>query len=427
MVFNLIAVLIIIYSCQNYKKAFFIYLIYKLVLVQNISLVSVPGLPVLTLDMCMSFWFLLLYLFRGSKKYDSHTTFPYTVPFALWIVSWLLSSIYSVAGFSTEITAVVRDVTSNIILIYLLWKLVDSEEDFRFLFKWITIAIFCTCLYGFIEFILQYNPLQNYEEHLMNDPTRTIDFSYTTFERGYRISSVFEHAIGAGLTWSLYIIAVIASKIKRGIKLPLEKFSYLTSLLCLICVFLTKMRSPLIFLGLGLLSCVNFKKKRFWIFLFITLGLGTLCLYAFRNNLTVLWSLFDSNAATEVKGSNLEQRQGQFEVAFQVIRNSPWFGVGQKYDNVLPPSLTSGLLGLESIWLQALVWNGYFGVITYAVWFYYIIFKVPLKYHDYTAMFVAIAYGITDTFSSLPGFNIYLLYLVIFYFIKSTRKYNWSK
>ncbi|MCD5467353.1 O-antigen ligase family protein [Lactobacillus delbrueckii subsp. bulgaricus] len=261
----------------------------------------------------------------------------------------------------------------------------------------------------------------------MNDPTRTIDFSYTTFARGYRISSVFEHAIGAGLTWSLYIIAVIASKIKRGIKLPLEKFSYLTSLLCLICVFLTKMRSPLIFLGLGLLSCVNFKKKRFWIFLFITLGLGTLCLYAFRNNLTVLWSLFDSNAATEVKGSNLEQRQGQFEVAFQVIRNSPWFGVGQKYDNVLPPSLTSGLLGLESIWLQALVWNGYFGVITYAVWFYYIIFKVPLKYHDYTAMFVAIAYGITDTFSSLPGFNIYLLYLVIFYFIKSTRKYNWSK
>ena len=69
MVFILIGFLIIVYALQRFKKGFFIYLAFKLLLVTNITLISMPGIPLLTLEDFMNIFFVLYYiLYFGSSQ-----------------------------------------------------------------------------------------------------------------------------------------------------------------------------------------------------------------------------------------------------------------------------------------------------------------------------------------------------------------------
>ena len=87
-------------------------------------------------------------------------------------------------------------------------------------------------------------------------------------------------------------------------------------------------------------------------------------------------------------------------------------------------SLIQSLLGLESIWLNDIVKYGILGVLADVIWLYYLIIKIPKYYQSSDAFWLSIAYAITITATSVPGFQIYLLYLVLFACLKSTSKYN---
>ena len=47
MIFTLIGIIIIIYSFKNFKRAFLWLLVYKLLLVTNITVIALPGIPLL--------------------------------------------------------------------------------------------------------------------------------------------------------------------------------------------------------------------------------------------------------------------------------------------------------------------------------------------------------------------------------------------
>ncbi|KRL26056.1 O-antigen ligase family protein [Limosilactobacillus mucosae] len=429
MIFGVISLIIILYSFFNYKNAFFAFLLYKIILVQNISFISIPGVPLLTADTVLSMWF-CIYYFLGGKKYKrTSVEMPYKVPLLIFCVVWFLSSVFSVDGFGSEITRYIQNVLDNVIMIFLIWNLVETKEDFKVLFKGITLIMFITCIYGFVEFLLQSNPLQQYEATLVQDPEKVIDYSYETENRGYRISSVFSHSIGAGLTWALYFITIVILKVKRNKKLPWQFFSTVTAILCFLCVFLTKMRSPLVFMGLSLLSVVDFRKKRFYYFLISALLIGICLVPLVQNNtLVVLKSLFNQSAAAQIQGSSLQQRIGQFQSGFQLLKYNPLVGLGDKFQSTVTDitqvALTQQLLGMESVWLSTMVEYGILGICAEFIWIGYFLIKIPRLYRSLDVFFVALSYVITISITSTPGFQIYLLYLSIFYLLKSTDFYR---
>lgn len=427
MIFTIVAFFIMISSFFNYKEAFFVFLSYKLILVQNITIISIPGVPLLTVDTMLTLWFALLYFLEGSKYSINVKPMPYGLPLIIFCIVWFLSSIVSIAGFGAEITRYIQDILNNVVVVFLIWRLVETKEDYCKLFKWFTLVLFITVIYGFAEFIMKSNPLQQYEQTIIGNSERLVDNSYDLKYRGYRVSSVFSHSIGAGITWALYVLTVVDLKVKYNIKkLPWQNFSVLTVICCVVCIFLTKMRSPLIFLGVGLLSVVDFRKKSFYKFLiFILITLIIIFPWISKLNLTVLYSLFNSTAATQVSGSSLQQRTGQFQSAFQLLQYSPILGLGSKFQDVMVnSSLVQSLLGLESIWLNDILKYGILGVIADVIWLYYLLIKVPKYYHSSSAFWLSLAYAITITITSTPGFQIYLLYLVLFAFFKFSDRYK---
>ena len=222
-------------------------------------------------------------------------------------------------------------------------------------------------------------------------------------------------------------LTIINLKVKHNIKkIPWQKFSILTAVFCTICIFLTKMRSPLLFLGIGLLGIIDFRKKSFYKFLLILIIMLIVILpWVGKLNLTVLYSLFNSSAAAQVSGSSLQQRNNQFQNAFTLLQYSPILGLGNKFQDTMANSnVVQNLLGLESIWLNDIVKYGILGVMADVIWFYYLIVKVPKYYHSTDVFWLSLAYAITITVTSTPGFQIYLLYLVLFGYLKFTHKYN---
>ena len=65
--FLIIAALLILYSLKNYKQGFFLFLAFRLFLNNNINLINLPGVPLLTLEVFMSIFFALLYVIKKKK------------------------------------------------------------------------------------------------------------------------------------------------------------------------------------------------------------------------------------------------------------------------------------------------------------------------------------------------------------------------
>jgi hypothetical protein len=124
----------------------------------------------------------------------------------------------------------------NVLIIWVAWEILQTEKDFEYLFKLITVVIFISCIYGLFEFIIAKNPLQLYEATLNGDVSKVINFAYSTSGRGYRINSIFEHAIGAGINWSIYLGFVLYSVINVKRKLPYNALSIVTACLCCFCI-----------------------------------------------------------------------------------------------------------------------------------------------------------------------------------------------
>ena len=421
MILSIIGLCILLYSLARFRKGLILFLIYKIVLVQNITLISIPGIPLLTLDDFMTIAILVIYAFKRKKLRRTKQSFPFRNPFILFAVSWLLSSLFAAAGFGAEITRFIRNITGNLLLIVLIWEQIDKEEDFKRLYRGITILVFISCIYGLIEYMLGRNPIVEYEATLISDAERVINYSYDTVGRGYRIQSFFEHCIGAGMSWAMYFSFVITKVVKGKKQLPYHKLSVLTAALCIPCIILTKMRSPLLFLILCSLLFIDFKRRKFYSLAIVGV-FGLIIIFPMiTENINILLSFFSRDAQNSISGSNLNMRLEQFQTALQVVKSSPLIGFGEKYRNVLDRFAIRKLYGLESIWLSSLVMYGFIGVITNIIMAYYSIVIIPKVKKCPNARILAVAYWVVASLTSTPGFNMFLYYILYFFFLKEIR------
>ncbi len=429
MIFILAGLLIIIYSLQHYKKGLCIYLAFKLLLVTNITLISLPGLPLLTLEDFMNMFFVCYFILMNRKRCRKDPKFgiPWQMPFIGLSISFILSSIFAVMGFTSEISAFIKFLFGDILLIWTVWECLRTERDFRIVFKLITVVIFASCIYGLIEYEIKINPLQLYEMTLNHDSTKVISFVYSSLDRGYRINSIFEHAIGAGMNWSLYFGFVIYHLINKRKKLPFHLLSIITAGMCLACVLLTKMRSPLIFTIILCFGAFNFKKRKSYIFILLAIIVAAVFLMSAdktSNVLQVILSLFQSKTTSSVGGSSLEMRIDQMVCALNLMKINPVVGLGTKYQSAISAFDYSGILGSEGLLLYVLPCFGILGIVNYIYYFWVSMVRIPMYFKSKQLAFLFLAYLITYLVSSVPGLKIHLLYLFAFWLIKTSDKYR---
>lgn len=427
MIFYIIAFVLVLYSFFDFKKSFFLYLGFKLFLNQNVSLVSLPGIPTLTLDLVLT-WFYFILLVTLKKDYQKSTdSFPLKNPMIMLLVSYFFSALFGISPFLAEIANYVKFIADSIIIIWMIWQVVESEDDFSFIMNYFVWLFAFSILYAFYEYIISANPLISYEQTLNYDTSKVVDNLYSADGiRGYRVQSIFYHAIGAGMNWALFFFWLVSYQIKK-----MSQFSFfkiIVAIGCVICCFMTKSRSSYIFLAIISLGLIDFKSKRFYKFLPV-LFLGICIILPFVSQYQdLLKTMVSVDAINSYNaGSSIDMRMKQFSAAMNLLIQRPLFGYGLKFLDYLSNSDTVQLLGLESVWLNALTKLGMLGVLSYLVQLIYDVVIIPKKYSLIWLVFLSAAYWITYTVSSVPGFSIYLFYLIMFYYIKTSKVYQNKK
>ena len=407
MIFFILGLSLIVYSLVNFKKSFLVFLFFKLFLNSNIALLSSPNLPLLSLDMFLSIWYVVLFFFLYFKK-ETHKKhyFPFKKPFILLTSSYFLSSLFSLAGIGAEVSSFIGLVFSDLLIVYLIWKVHLTKRDFFFVYKGITIVVFLSCLYAFYEVTTKSNPLIEYEISLIDDPSKIIDFRYTNDPRGYRVQSIFEHAIGAGMIWGMYLISVLVLIIKFNKKPHHLIFEIITAVLCIPCILLTRSRSPVVFTALLSLATLGLRGRKAKAF--------SSCYLIIVPIVCLIFIIFSLQNSIYQSGSSLQMRIDQFYNCFQLLKINPIFGLGTKFQNVLTNNpYVKNLLGMESIWLQVLTQYGLLGMFSY-LYLIYAGLQIAYKNRSYMMAVFWLSYWIVNSITSIPGFQSHLLYFSIF-------------
>lgn len=426
MIFTLIGLYIIYLGFTNFKMGFLWMLVYKIVLVQNINMVAIPGLPLLTMDNFLVMAYIVLF-YRKYKNNVCAVKFPYKVPYTLMCISWILSAIFSLVGFASAITQCLGNfICQSAILTYMMWVLLEEGENFKWLFKRFTYVFLFAALYAFFEQMTHTNPIKEYEMSLMTDETRLIDFDYSEDDRGWRVQSIFEHAIGSGINFALYCLFAFALLIKYKMQYApnFRMIVLLTGILSIPASIFSNSSSPIIFMAISMLGLVDLRNSKFW---GAALGLGVLFVVGgsmFSSYSDNIMRFFDSSAQDRVRGSSIEMRLSQLEASWQLMTQSPLFGLGFKFRTVLSNSLTEALLGMESVWFSVLTQFGLVGVVAYSTMMIYSIIVVPRKFHSKPAFFLSLAYWFTSSITSIPGTLTYMYYLMLIFFIKQSDEYK---
>lgn len=423
MIFTIISIIIALYALINFKKAIMMFAIYQIFWYPT-QIFTINNISFGT-NFIIPFWFFILYILNRNQYKKCNVKFPFRIPFLLIMVSYICSCFNATTGFITEIGRSVMRMFSVYIFIWILWNTIEDKEDFKFLFKGITIIIFVACIYGIIEYLIKSNPFLDYKVILSGN---SINIYNMTGLRGYRLTSIFEHPIGAGMTFGLYSIFYLSLWMNENPIIQKSKIGLITAMLCLPCVILTKMRTSIIFtiiLGIVLISFRKIKKKTFNKILILLIIALPIIFLIMKSNSTLFTNLITTESSAEIGGSSFSMRIEQFSAIKNIMNASPVFGLGETFrEGISRNEYTDAALGYEGMIFEQLTMHGYFGLFVNIILSCYSIVVIPKKYKTKEVCFFSLAYWLAYLVSSIPSFKIILFYLACFYYIKTSPKYK---
>ena len=418
MFFSIVGVLILIYSCFNFKKGFLVYLLFQIIWFSNGKVISMAGVPSIPIYLVMAFGFVTIYIFKGGFR-AKVVKFPFVIPLLILSISRVLTCFTSLEGFSSEFARAIGFIFGSFVEVVLIWRIVEEEKDFAFLIKGYCLIFAFASLYGLIEYVIKANPIIEYKSRLTPEGIGTYQ---ADIFRGYRVMSIFEHPIGAGMTFGLF--AVFSFLYWTNRKKKTSNIYIIVALLSILCVTLTKMRASILFTIIAAMAFVNLNNKKFYkVALFVLVGLA-ICFPIYKDYINVFLSLFSSSAQQAVGGSNSTMRFLQFNTVYNILKMSPLLGFGEQCAVYLPKSLVANALGFESIWFEAMSRYGMLGVIGNILMMVYSVFIIPHKYKSKSAFWVSLAFWLTNTLTTVPFFRMSMYYVVYFYCIKQTMFYK---
>ena len=368
----------------------------------------------------MNAWFLVLFIIKREKYINTSVRMPYTIPMLLILFSSLVTCFTGLAGFKNEFTRAISLAIQLYPSIWIAWYLVETEEDFKYLFKRYTIIFLIAALFGIVEYVFKFNVLVEYKSMLREGGIATYSLANG---RGYRVMSVFEHCIGGGMTLGLYAAFVFMLYVNTKGKMINKDIALVGAFLCIPCVLLTKMRSAMIFTLICLLGAVDFKKKRFYKLLYLALILLVCIAPLILQNSDLFLSLFSSSIQKKLGGSNISMRFNQLNAVLNLMKMSPIGGLGEIFSEFVSNVYTMQALDYESLWFEQIVKHGMLGVIVHVIMIVYSVIVIPKKYKSKELFILSFAYWAIYTITSVPSFRLTFYYFILFYFIKHSKVY----
>lgn len=429
MLFVFIGFLLILYSLISFRRAFIFYLVYQIFWYAGAPLLVIGG-RALPLSVIMNFYFMIMYILKYNNKSTAKIRFPIYLPLLGIMLSNIFSCFTAAAGVGSEAVRAINNILQQVVLVWLIWNNIEEENEFKLFFKSFSVVMFLAALLGIMEFSVGSNFLFNYKSGLA--PLGITNYNemevYAAVARGYRILSCFEHPIGAGMTFGLYIATSLAYLTEKDHKKLFDYFVMVTMVLCIPCVILTKMRGPIVFTAILILGVFKFNIKRFFKTLLIMLPCVAVGLNYFKEYSYLITSIFDSQVQSQISGSSYQMRIEQLIASINAMKLSPLFGLGEMVTstNYLLP-YKAQLRGMESLWFEQLVRHGFFGVVVYICFIYITLVKLPLVFKSRELFFFGLAYWFTYTLSSVPSFRMPIFYVILFYFIKTSQVYKNNK
>jgi len=433
-----IGILITLYGFIDFRKGFKLFLIYRIFWLSSAQLFTVGRFSI-TIGLFMSGVYCILFLIKEPDFYRKTIPMPYTMPFLIICVSLFITCFTGVAGFFSEFTRAISVFLQSYSIIFIAWYVIDSEEDFFDVIRGYIWVFLVAAIYGYVEYLFQENAFLSYKAALT--ATGKITRYLLIHGRGYRISSIFEHPIGAGMTLGLFAVFVLYLVVNGEKRIPSKKLAIMVSVFSMPLITLTKMRSGILFTGillLGLARYQNFKRMRTQLLglirdnnykksmILLPCILATAFIMALMwENMDLFLSFISRDAQARVGGSSASVRFGQFEAIFNIMKMSPIGGLGQKFSDYVVNSYTRAAYAYESMWFEQMAMHGMVGIAAQIILIIYSLFAIPGKYRSRECFFISLAYFVTYTLTSVPSFRLELYYFCLFWFIKNSPQYRY--
>lgn len=404
-----------IYACFDIKKAILIWLPFKLLFNDQIAVrYNSPGMSlVIAVDIAL---FIIL-IFKSNSKKLYKGKYPLLEPLVLYLISYGISTLFSIASFQASIIATVKYFASTFGVVYMAHRAFKSIKDIRFFTIGCIIVTILITLLALSENILKTNLWLDFVYfNSPYDPESNRMFYTPGFiEMRYglvRSRSFFSFHIPFGfacvcLFWYLFY--------QYKVKVSLVSKSYLVISFVLLFAGVFMSNSKQAYLGLVLVVLSLLPPKQLFkpgIIMPVLFAMIAVIIIApdYLNNFL---SLTDAEVAAEGGGSTIELRKNQYAIATKMFLMRPIFGNGVASMGVLKNmSNFGGILGAESAWLKILPERGLLGGVTYIALYCFIYISMRKKMNHRVLAFYLFAIFVVEFAGGIKDMSLWAVVLL---------------
>ena len=383
----LIFIIICCSAFKNWKKTVIVWLPLQLLFNECICLKYTS--PAVSLTLAIDSLLIFLYFFRNKKRLNMNTFFLNKV-FYIYILSYILSMVFSIVPFTDVATNTIKYFIQTFGIVMIFYRALNEVEDIKLFIKTTLIVIISIVSLGVYEIIFKDNIILDYV--FMNAPLESIKGKMWYIPPF--LSSTGELVQRYGLTrcysfFSIHIDFGCACVLLFFLYLFLLNYKYkymnkshliLFILLLAAGVLFSNSKTPLV--GIAFFLLAFYKIKLFFnLKLLLITGIVSIVIYNYAPGyIDNFVAIFDDNVAYEGGGSTTMMRQRQFEIGLNLFSENPLLGNGIGSIAVfMKNTLNAELYGSESSWLKILIERGILGCIVY-IYLYIIMFRKLKKY-----------------------------------------------
>lgn len=415
--FFLLFVLVIIgYSFKNFKRAFFIFISISILLNPGIAIKYSP--PAITVSLALTLFFIVMFYFK-KEQFKSQDKCFFGRAFALMIASYTISMFIAYFdGNKSALTYTINLLASRFIIFYVLWRLLETSEDIRFLHKWLGFIFTAALAYGVYEFTTNSNPVLEYIESVIPEEFSANKLYLSDLEntnRGgrARYQSLFYITIEYGMACLMYAFFLLQTKTVKSWVNRKKIITIALFVLCFFALWACNSKTPLVALPIFILPYFvkSFRNLVIASTAFLVLSSLPIDYLALLNNVIDVSSL--TGGSDEATGSTLDMRLIQLGVSLDAFRQAPIFGMGIRYASILA-EINPDLLGAESCWFKLLIEQGAFGIIAFS----YIIISfvregLRIDEDRFTISFYAIAFFVMCSITDIAYDVFFILFILM--------------
>lgn len=287
---------------------------------------------------------------------------------------------------------------------------IRNKKDISFYINCMKYLAVCAIGYALFEEITQWNPIIQWcSKHPDQFQWISSKVNTSSFMRyGFRRAMSFFASVTAFGTFCIYYWFVIVYMKNKKDKL-IDLILNMMMILLPICVLLTGARSAFIALIIASIAFVSWKTVNNNKSLVFSIIIASIIVYPYV--MQIVDSIFVSDSVT---GSNIDERNIQWEVAIYYLNQNYWLGNGIGFCSSLLEADEAGLVGAEGMWLPIMIDRGMFGVIS--VLMGYVITAIYLYRRKlFTIIWVLLSFLVLKTITTVVGVEpTYYLLIIVF-------------